>query len=176
MHAQAGQPGGLMQYVIPIAIIAVVFLIRGRQMTRMRRLKLERLWIVPAIYLAIVAVTFTMVPPTAKGWLVSIAALAIGAGLGWQRGRLMAIHVDPETHMLSQRASPLAMLFLFAIVLVRMAAQSEGRALHLDVQLVTDAALALALGNFAMTRLEMYLRGTRLLAAAKANGAPGTFR
>ncbi len=168
MGGQAVQPTGLAQYIIPIAVIAVVFLIRGRQMTRMRKLKLEQLWIVPALYLAIVAVTFVMVPPTATGWLVAVVALAVGAALGWQRGRMMAIHVDPETHDLSQRASPLAMLFLFAIVLVRQAAQTEGRAMHLDVQLVTDAALALALGNFAMTRLEMYLRGKRLLAAARA--------
>ncbi|WP_174286121.1 CcdC protein domain-containing protein [Sphingomonas bacterium] len=169
MGGQAVQPNGLMQYVIPIAVIAIVFLIRGRQMTRMRRLKLEQLWIVPAIYLVIVAAVFATTPPTAKGWLAAVVALAVGAVLGWQRGRLMAIHVDPETHSLSQRASPLAMLFLFAIVLVRMAAQSEGRAMHLDVQLVTDAALALALGNFAVTRLEMYLRGKRLLAAVRAN-------
>ncbi len=157
-----------MQYVIPIAIIAVVFLIRGRQMTRMRRLTLERLWIVPAVYLAIVVVPFALTPATATGWLVSVAALAVGAALGWQRGRMMAIHVDPETRTLSQRASPLAMLFLFAIVLVKMAAQSEGRSMHLDVALVTDAALSLALGTFAVTRLEMYLRGKRLLAAARA--------
>ena len=168
MGGGADQPHGLMQYLIPIAVFAVVFAIRGRQMTRMRRLKLEQLWIVPAIYFAIVAVTFALTPPTAKGWLVSILALLAGAALGWQRGRLIAIHVDPDTHMLNQRASPMAMLFIFAIVLVKMAAQGEGRAMHLDVALVTDAALALALGNFAMTRLEMYLRGTRLLAAARA--------
>ena len=168
MGGQAGQPGGLMQYAVPIAIIAVVFVIRGRQMTRMRRLKLEQLWIVPAIYFAIVAVTFVLTPPTAKGWLISIAALVVGAAIGWARGRLIAIHVDPETHTLNQRASPLAMLFIFAIVLVKMAAQGEGHAMHLDLPLVTDAALALALGNFATTRLEMYLRGSRLLAAARA--------
>ena len=168
MGVETVQPHGLMQYVIPIAIIAVVFVIRGRQMTRMRRLKLEHLWIVPAVYLVVVAVMFTLTPPSAKGWLVSILALAVGAAIGWQRGRLIGIHVDPETHTLSQRASPLAMLFIFAIVLVKMAAQGGGRAMHLDVALVTDAALALALGNFAMTRLEMYLRGTRLLMAARA--------
>ncbi len=111
---------------------------------------------------------FALTPTPATGWLVSVAALAVGAALGWQRGRMMAIHVDPETHTLSQRASPLAMLFLFAIVLVKMAAQSEGRSMHLDVALVTDAALSLALGTFAVTRLEMYLRGKRLLAAARA--------
>ena len=168
MGGETVQPHGLMQYAIPIAVIAVVFLIRGRQMTRMRRLKLEQLWIVPAIYFVVVATTFALTPPTAKGWLVSIVAFAAGSAIGWMRGRLIAIHVDPQTHTLNQRASPLAMLFIFGIVLVKMAAQGGGHAMHLDVALVTDAALALALGNFATTRLEMYLRGSRLLAVARA--------
>lgn len=170
MDGQAVQPSGLMHYAIPVVVIAVVFLVRGRRMTRMRRLTLERLWIVPALYLAIVVVAFAAKPPTATGWRASILALAIGAAIGWQRGRLIAIHVDPETHALNQRASPLAMLFILAIVLVKMAAQGEGRAMHLDVALATDAALALALGTFAATRLEVYLRGTRLLAAARRAG------
>ena len=172
MGGQTVEPHGLLQYAIPIVVIAVVFLVRGRRMTRMRRLRLEQLWIVPTLYLAIVVATFALKPPSLNGWLVSAIALALGGAIGWYRGKLIAIHVDPQTHMLNQRASPLAMLFLFAIVLVKTAAQGEGRSLHLDVALVTDAALALALGTFAASRLEIYLRGTRLLAQARAD----TFR
>ncbi|WP_375395828.1 DUF1453 domain-containing protein, partial [uncultured Sphingomonas sp.] len=116
MGGQAVQPSGLMQYVIPIAVIAIVFLIRGRQMTRMRRLKLEQLWIVPAIYLVIVAILFVSMPPRPVGWLIALAGVVIGAAIGWQRGRMMTIHVDPETHAINQKASPLAMVLLFAIV------------------------------------------------------------
>ena len=80
----------------------------------------------------------------------------------------MQIHVDPQTHALSQKGSPLAILFLLAIIGVKLAAQGEGRALGFDVALVTDAAFALALGMFTMTRIEMYLRAKRLLEEAGA--------
>ncbi|MGN6278761.1 MAG: DUF1453 domain-containing protein [Sphingomonas sp.] len=121
----------------------------------------------PAIYLAIVVATFVATPPSAAGWGVAVIALVVGGALGWQRGRMMAIHVDPETHALSQKGSPMAILFLFAIIAIKLAAQSEGKALHFDVALITDAALALALGMFAMTRVEMYLRAKRMLAQAR---------
>jgi hypothetical protein len=75
----------------------------------------------------------------------------------------MQIHVDPETHALNQKGSPWAILFLMAIVLIKLAAQGEGRAMGFDIMLVTDAALALALGMFTATRIEMFLRARRLL-------------
>lgn len=168
MHGQVVQPGGWLQYAIPIVMFAVIFAVRARRMSQLRPLKIGQLWIVPAIYLAMVGATFVARPPSLAGWLVSLVALVVGAGLGWQRGRMMAIHVDPETHRISQRGSPLAVLFLMAIVLIRMAAQTEGRAMHFDVALITDAALALALGMFTATRVEMYLRARRLLEEARA--------
>ena len=58
------------------------------------------------------------------------------------------------------------MLILVLLVGVRAALRAEGSRLHLDAFLVTDVLLAFALGLFAMTRLEMYLRGKRLLAQA----------
>ena len=81
---------------------------------------------------------------------------------------MMQIQVDPETHALTQKGSPLAILFLLGIILVKAGLQGEGRALGFDVNLVTDAAFALALGMFTMTRVEMYLRGKRLLEAGAA--------
>jgi hypothetical protein len=167
VHGEVVQPGGWMQYAIPAVIFIVIFGLRARRMSQMRPLRVEQMWIVPAIYLAIVVVAFVAQPPGLNGWLVALVALAVGGALGWQRGRMMAIHVDPETHTLSQKGSPLAILFLLAIVLVKTAAQTEGRAMHFDVTLVTDAALALALGMFTMTRVEMYLRAKRLLGDAR---------
>ena len=171
MNGGVAQPNGLVQYLLPIAIFVVIFGFRLRRMSRERPLKLERLWIVPAIYLALVAVTFAMTPPRPLGWAISVAALLVGGAIGWQRGRAMRIAVDPATHRLNHRASPLAMLILLALVGVRIAARAEGSALHLDAALVTDVLLAFALGLFATTRLEMYLRGRRLLDAYTA-GSP----
>ena len=171
MHGQVVQPNGLLQYLLPLAVFIVIFALRARRMSQMRPLKLERLWIVPAVYVVLVVGTFIAKPPSAKAWFAALVALVVGAAVGWQRGRMMAIHVDPATHALNQKGSPVAVLFLFAIVAVKVVAQNEGAAMGFDVALVTDTALAFGLGMFTLTRVEMYLRAQRLLAAARATGA-----
>jgi hypothetical protein len=167
MTDQAVQPHGLLQYLLPLVVFLVIFAVRARRMSQVRPLKLERLWIVPAIYLVLVVVTFATKPPGAVGWAISLVALAIGAGVGWQRGRMMAITVDPATHQLNQRGSPVAILFLFGIVALKLVAQREGTAIGFDAALVTDAALAFGLGMFTATRVEMYLRARRMLDAIR---------
>ena len=167
MPVHAAQPG-VLQYAIPIVIFLVVFALRARRLTRLRPLKIEQLWIVPAIYAAVVAVIFYRSPPTLAGWAIAAAALAIGAALGWQRGKTMQIHLDPETHELRQRASLWALAFIVVLVAIKSVAQAEGAALHFNVAVLIDTLAALSLGIFAVQRLEMYLRATRLLAAARA--------
>jgi membrane protein CcdC involved in cytochrome C biogenesis len=154
------------QYVVPVAVAVLVLLLRMRRMSRARPLRLERLWIVPALYLLIVAASFAAVPPTVLGWVWAAAGLVIGAGLGWQRGKTMRIEVDPATHQLNQRASPAGFVFLALLILIRQGARLEGGAMHLDVAALTNALLALALGMFTAMRVEMYLRAKRLLANA----------
>lgn len=170
MQDQVVQPQGPLSYLIPLVILAVLFAFRARRMSQVRPLKLEQLWIVPAVYLLLVVFTFVMTPPTPMGWLVAAVALMAGAGLGWQRGRLMAITVDPVTHTLSQKGSPLAMLLLLGIVVVKLIAQREGGAMGLDAALVTDAALAFGLGMFTLTRVEMFVRARRLRTAVRSAG------
>ena len=168
MHAQLVQPNGIVQYLIPVAVFSVIFAFRLRRMSRMRPLKLEQLWIVPAIYLAVVAASFVANPPTPLGWAAAVAGAVAGGVLGWYRGRTVAIHVDPVTHRLNQKASPLGMLILLVIVGAKTAVRAEGQLAHLDVAVLTDAMLGLALGIFTAMRAEMYLRGSRLVAAARA--------
>ncbi len=156
-------------YAITFGIIALVMALRWRRMSKPQPLKLERLWIFPALYLVITVTMFAVHPPSPIGWLFALAALGAGAALGWQRGKLMTITVDPETHALNQRGSPAAMLLLVFIVLARTGARqlAVSGSLHIDPLAVTDVLIALALGLFATTRLELYLRAKRLLAAAQ---------
>ena len=94
-------------YAITIGIIVVIMALRMRGMSKMRPLKLGSLWIVPAVYLVVAALMFIQLPPT--GWvaIASAIGLAIGAAVGWQRGKMMHIHVDPETYALTRRHHPL---------------------------------------------------------------------
>jgi membrane protein CcdC involved in cytochrome C biogenesis len=158
-------------YAITIGIIVVIMGLRMRRMGTMRPLKLGGLWIVPAIYLVVAALMFAQLPPT--GWvaIASAVGLLIGAGLGWQRGKMMHIHVDPETHSLNQKASPAAMFFLIALIVVRMGARSVlGQGGGVSPAMLTDPLIAFALGMFTLQRVEMYLRAKRLLEEARDRG------
>jgi membrane protein CcdC involved in cytochrome C biogenesis len=153
---------------IPIGIMLVVVALRMRRMGQMRPLKLEGLWIVPVIYLAVTALMFWQLPPT--GWvaIASAIGLLMGATVGWQRGRMMHIHVDPETHALNQKASPAAMVFLIVLILVRTATRGIlGHESNVSPAMLTDPLIAFALGMLTLTRVEMYLRAKRLLAEVR---------
>ena len=152
----------VIRYAITGAVLLIVLAIRWRRTGRTYRLRLETLWIVPAIYLAFATAMFVAYPPHGFGWALCAVAVVAGAATGWQRGRMMTISVDPDTHQLNQRASPAALLFIVALIVVRSGAREllagGGGALHLNAMTLTDALIALALGLFAAQRLEMYLR------------------
>jgi membrane protein CcdC involved in cytochrome C biogenesis len=157
-------------YAITIGIVVIVLALRLRRAGQMRPLKLGSLWIVPAVYLAVAAVMFIQLPPT--GWvaIACVVGLALGAALGWQRGRLMHIDVDPETHALNQKASPAAMLFLIALIVIRMIARTALGEGNVSPAMLIDPLIAFALGMFTLQRVEMYLRAKRLLDEARGRG------
>ena len=159
---------GWISYAVTIGVIVVIMAFRMRGMSKMRPLKLETLWIVPAMYAAVAALMFFQFPPT--GWIgiASAAGLLIGAAVGWQRGKMMHIHVDPATHALNQKASPAAMFFLVALIIVRAGARSVlGQESSVSPAMLTDPLIAFALGMFTLQRIEMYLRAKRLLEEAR---------
>ena len=155
-------------YAVTIGIIVVVMALRMRRMGKMRPLKLSNLWIVPALYLVVALMMFVQLPP--RGWvaIASAVGLAVGAAVGWQRGKMMQIHVDPVTHALNQKASPAAMFFLIGLIVVRAAARGVlGAEGGVSPAMLTDPLIAFALGMFTLQRLEMYLRAKRLLEEAR---------
>lgn len=160
---------GIWTYLIPLVAIGMVILRNARA----RRLRIETLWIAPLLILALVGLTLSRegVPSPARLGL-DILALAAGAGLGWWRGRFTHITVDPETHQLTSRASPIGMLIILAIFALRYglrtAAAENASALHLSVSAVADAALVITVGLVCAQRLEIALRATRLLDTARA--------
>lgn len=176
MQSQPIPPNVWIIYAGVILFVGLVLFLRMRRMSQMRPLKIEQLWVVPALYAAVAAYFFLRTPPQgALGWGLCAAGLAIGAALGWQRGRMMHISVDPQTHALNQKASPAALFFILALIGVRTAlkvalAENEVE-FHLDPLTLTDALIAMAVGIFALQRLEMYLRAKKMLEAARGGGA-----
>jgi hypothetical protein len=156
--------------ILPFVIIAVVVALRLRSMSRERPLKIGALWVVPLIYLLLVGSMLFALPPTALGWLLVAAGVVTGAILGWHRGKMISIERDPHTGELRQKASPLAMLLLLAIVVLKLGARAifgETAATQpgSGATLLTDAFLGFAFGLLTATRLELYLRAKQLLAS-----------
>lgn len=164
MQVHTVAASGVMQYVVPALLLTVVLGLRVRRLTQVRPLKIERLWIVPAIYFVLVAFLFTKGTPDLFGWLICFATFGLGCFAGWHRGKTMRIEVDPVTRTLSQKGSMAAVLVLLALFAVRFGMEAESHALHLKAAyIVTDALAAFALGLFSVMRVEMYLRAKRLL-------------
>jgi len=160
------------QYAIPGMIILTVLFFRLRSVGKARRLRLERLWIMPAFYAAIVGFVFWSAPPHGMTWLWCLVALGVGAGLGWWRGKLMRVAVDAETHKLSQTVSPAALLFIVALIAIRSASRAMAIEMagpgHAGLMAATDILMAFALGFIAFQRVEIFLRARRMLAEARA--------
>jgi len=168
VDGQINQPSWL-GFAIGAVLLIVFAGVRLLRAGNVRPLKLENLWMVPALYLAVATVMFIQLPPDRKVWVACALALAIGAAIGWQRGRMLHISVDPRTHVLNQKASPALMLFLVALIAVRLV----GRTLLLNdatisPAMLTDPLLALVFAMLSAQRLEIYSRGKRLLEDARA--------
>jgi len=158
--------------LISVAVwFAIIAMIVARNL-RPRRLRVGLLWIRPAIWLLFTAGYFYKFLPRS---LTDVAGLvvgfAIGAALGWWRGGLTRIEVDPATGTAMQQASPIGMLVILALFAirtgVRFAVAQGGAALPASVATVSGWLLALAVGLMVLQQLEIWLRARRLIAAAK---------
>jgi len=155
----------------PLVAIALVILRNARA----RRLRIEGLWVSPVLILALVGLSFSQqAMPTPLMLGLDIAALVVGAGLGWWRARFTTITVDPATHELTSRASPLGMLVILGVFAlrygIRMYAAESATTLGVSANAIADAALVVSVGLVCAQRLEIALRATRLLNEARAGG------
>jgi hypothetical protein len=114
-------------------------------------------------------------PVTALSIGLLVGGFLIGAAIGWQRARFTQIHIHPETQDLTSRASPIGILFIFAILVVRYGARdllaSNAATLHLPVVAISDAFIVLLVAMLIAQRLEVWRRASGMLAQAQA--APG---
>jgi hypothetical protein len=162
--------GNWLTALLPFVIIAVVVGLRLRSMSRQRPLNVGTLWIVPVVYLVLVGSMIVTLPPSAGGWSLIVAGVAVGAVVGWHRGKLIRIERNSNGKLM-QKASPLAMLLLLALIVLKLGARAifgDTAAGHPGsaAMLLTDAFLGFALGLLSATRLELYLRARRILEAS----------
>jgi len=166
-----GQSGGSpISYLLPMGVALVIIVARN---SRPRRLRIERLWLVPAIYLVLLVSALVAAPPPVTPISIGLLVLGfvLGAVIGWQRARFTRIDIHPETHDLTSRASPIGIVFIFAILLLRFGARDFVAAhpdlLHVPVVALGEALLVMVVATLAAQRLEIWRRATRMLAEAR---------
>ena len=160
--------------IIPILVAGVIIVLRN---SRARKLKVERLWLFPALYVLMLGLAAYAAPPVLTPVTVAVlaAALLLGAGLGWQRGRLIRIDVNPETHEMTAQASMIGVLFILGVMLARFGLSlflGDGASLiGVPAIALADGLVLLAVAMLTTQRIEIWIRATKLLEEARARKA-----
>lgn len=147
-----------------------------RKLSRPQPLKLGLLWVRPVLLLVACAAVLLLPQPgvaprilAAADWALLAAAALVGMAGGWQLGRTMAIEVHPEKGTLMVRNSPMGLLVLVALVVLRVGLRTgvkmEATAWHLDAALIVDALIVFTAALFTVRSLEMFLRARRIMGA-----------
>jgi len=153
-----------------------VLYFRMRKITRAQPLKLNRLWIRPALFLA-AAVLVLLAPPPAQGQVPALAPLdwawlglaaALGAVAGWYWGRTMTIDVHPENGTLMVKGGQAAIMVVAVLILFRLGLRTgltaEAKAGQLSMFLVSDLSIVFTALLFSLRSVEMYLRAKQVMA------------
>jgi len=168
MHGAASN-APLWTNLLPLVFLGLVILRNARS----RTLRIERLWISPALVMLLTVLSFAASPtPTPVGVAMDFVALAVGCGLGWWRARASRFTIDPQTHVITSKVSPAGMLLILGIFaaryLLRAFLSADATALHVSAVEASDSFLILAVGLVSAQRIEWLIRARRLLAEAKA--------
>lgn len=160
-------PQQILPIVIPIAILAI-FLMRNR---RPRPLNLHLMWIVPLLVIVGIGMGLYFTPHEPFGpWAYAgfAFALILGGLAGWWRGRTIDIHRDAESGRLMAQPSPLGLILIVGLLVVRRSLDAyliaNAEAWHLNAVAVTDAFMLFAVGLVVVQRIEMFVRGRAILA------------
>lgn len=161
---------------LPLLIIAVAFAFRFKRMSRARPLRPKMMLVTPVGYAIIVIAMFIALPPSATGWLCFVGGLTLGVLLGWQRARLMRLHIDPDHGKVMVRQSPIVLVAILALVVARRLFMPHtitvGRDGEVPAQLLylTDGGFGLALGMLGTQAILLWRRAKLLIAEHRTDG------
>jgi len=109
----------LAPFLVPVLVVALF----ARRMIRAQQhqpVRIQRLWIIPAILLVLTGLTLAREPaPSLPVILAFVLAAAAGGAVGWYRVHTLEFTVDPETGAVLSRATPFGALLLVGLLIFR---------------------------------------------------------
>tara|TARA_R110002167_G_scaffold67405_4_gene190530 strand:+ start:1809 stop:2345 length:537 start_codon:yes stop_codon:yes gene_type:complete len=159
--------------LIGVAVALTIVLLRNRAP---RTLRLDMMWIMPAIFIPLIGFGLwgmrqspiaDVSPYAPADWAILVAAAVLGIAAGWWRGRMVTIHKDSDG-VLKAQASPLGLIILVALLVGRQALrpwlEGHAEAFGLNITAIEQAFLVFVVGLIVVQRLEMYLRARSVMA------------
>jgi hypothetical protein len=148
-----------------IMALAMVFVVW--RTLRIRTIRVDTLWMFPALLVALAAMTIAQSPPhDPAGIAVLVLGALAGTAVGWQRGRLTRIALDAETGVLTGQGSVWGVTLILALIVARygVIAWARSHPEHSGWAVVAaDAALLFGYATLIVSRLEMFVRCRKLM-------------
>jgi hypothetical protein len=158
------------QAYVPYLVMAVAIIFMIRRNLAVRRIQAGSLWVFPTILIGLAALIIYQRPPRDTFGIAAMAAAGLaGCAVGWYRGKFTHITLDADTGIITGRGSVIGLALILVIYVGRYAvmtwAQSHPEQAGLAV-MAADSALVFGFATLIVSRLEMWLRCRKLMAAA----------
>lgn len=167
------QPQKLIVFALVGVVVVGLLAWRMRRMMRATPFDPYRAWMLPVLFIVLSGLNLYRAGPVGMDWAWVAGAAALGAVIGYFRGRSIQISLDPTTGGLTAQGSAAAMIFILVLLVVRFALlyvlQSNANGLSLRPIMADVLLSVLGAGAFVARGAEMGLRGHRLLEAHRAN-------
>ncbi len=166
-------------YFVTFVVVALIVGLRIWRSSRERRLRVERMWIRPAIICTILGFSIYSQPLPMTVPILAALALAtlVGLAVGLYRGRMVKVSINVDTHILTSKASPWGTLILLGLMVVRFGARFALRESHdvggIPVNAIIDGLTLFYAGNVVGMQVDVWMRARKLLADAIAAKAAG---
>lgn len=144
-----------------LLVIFIIVLMQGKE----RKVKINRIWLVPALlYFVTVQSIVHIGPVTLLQGLLFVAMLGIGLGLGVIRGKALTFRLDSDTGHVLRKGNWFSTIILLVIlgakVLIKQSMFSGST--HYTLMVVTNAFLCITLGTVISRRYYIWKKYNEL--------------
>ncbi|WP_002147541.1 DUF1453 family protein [Bacillus cereus] len=144
-----------------IVVILIIVLMQGKE----RKVKINRIWLVPALlcYVTIQSIVH-MEQVTLLQGLLFVAMLGIGVALGIIRGKALTFRLDSETGHVLRKGNWLSTIILLVILGAKIVIKQSmfSGSTHSTLMVVTNAFLCITLGTLISRRYYIWKKYNEL--------------